>query len=112
MVLRCRISGIQLQNPLRGEFGLGSITSGNGTLSHDRLLDLKARAADAFARFGLQANDAGDPAAIRGYLRERPTGYKGPKVVQFAADLPRECSGKIRKRKLRNPFWAGTGRHI
>jgi long-chain acyl-CoA synthetase len=39
-------------------------------------------------------------------------GYKVPKRVEFRADLPREDSGKIFKRKLREPFWAGHERRI
>ena len=32
--------------------------------------------------------------------------------MRFATDLPREDSGKIMKRKLREPYWAATGRRI
>jgi long-chain acyl-CoA synthetase len=49
---------------------------------------------------------------VRAYLREHVAGYKVPKTVAFAQDLPREDSGKIFKRKLREPYWAGTGRSI
>jgi long-chain acyl-CoA synthetase len=49
---------------------------------------------------------------VRAFLRERVAGYKVPKRVDFAADLPREDSGKIFKRKLREPFWAGMERSI
>jgi len=51
-------------------------------------------------------------ADVRGFLRERMAGYKTPKRVDFASDLPREDSGKIFKRKLREPFWAGMERRI
>jgi long-chain acyl-CoA synthetase len=53
-----------------------------------------------------------DEAAVKAYLRERVAGYKVPKRVELAADLPREDSGKIFKRKLREPFWAGLERRI
>lgn len=53
-----------------------------------------------------------DSGAIRSYLRERLAGYKVPKLIEFAAELPREDSGKIFKRKLRDPYWVGTGRSI
>ena len=49
---------------------------------------------------------------VRSYLREQIAGYKVPKTVHFREDLPREDSGKIFKRKLRDPFWAGLGRSI
>jgi long-chain acyl-CoA synthetase len=49
---------------------------------------------------------------VRGYLRGRVAGYKVPKRVDFARELPREDSGKIFKRKLREPYWEGRGRRI
>ena len=51
-------------------------------------------------------------AEVRAYLRQHVSGYKVPKRVEFAADLPREDSGKIFKRKLRAPFWEGQSRSI
>ncbi|MBC7104209.1 MAG: AMP-binding protein [Parvibaculum sp.] len=38
--------------------------------------------------------------------------HKVPKKVEFRSDLPREDSGKIFKRKLREPYWEGAGRPI
>jgi long-chain acyl-CoA synthetase len=35
-----------------------------------------------------------------------------PRRIEFADSLPREDSGKIFKRKLREPFWAGRDRAI
>jgi long-chain acyl-CoA synthetase len=49
---------------------------------------------------------------VRDYLRDRVAKYKVPKVVQFRDELPREDSGKLFKRKLRDEFWQGTGRQI
>ncbi|HEX7776271.1 MAG TPA: acyl-CoA synthetase [Parvibaculum sp.] len=49
---------------------------------------------------------------VRSFLRERIAGYKVPKRVEFRTELLREDSGKIFKRKLREPFWAGAGRAI
>ena len=49
---------------------------------------------------------------IRAFLRETIGSYQVPRRVEFREDLPREDSGKIFKRKLRDPFWAGTGRSI
>ena len=33
-------------------------------------------------------------------------------MVEFTASLPREDSGKIFKRKLREPYWEKAGRSI
>ena len=47
-------------------------------------------------------------AAARGLL----AGYKVPKVIVFDDDLPREESGKLFKRRLRDPYWAAAARSI
>jgi long-chain acyl-CoA synthetase len=51
-------------------------------------------------------------AEVRAYLRGQMASYKVPKRVDFHAELPREDSGKIFKRKLREPFWEGLDRRI
>ncbi|HEY0649262.1 AMP-binding enzyme, partial [Phenylobacterium sp.] len=51
-------------------------------------------------------------ASVKAYLREHVAGYKIPRRVELATDLPREDSGKIFKRKLREPFWEGLERRI
>jgi long-chain acyl-CoA synthetase len=49
---------------------------------------------------------------VRAYLRDRVADYKVPRVIEFRTDLPREDSGKLFKRKLRDPFWKQAGRNI
>jgi len=49
---------------------------------------------------------------VKSYLRARVAGYKVPKRVDFLPELPREDSGKIFKRKLREPYWEGLDRRI
>jgi long-chain acyl-CoA synthetase len=46
------------------------------------------------------------------FARERLGGFKLPKTVDFVDALPRNPSGKILKRTLREPYWVGAGRHI
>jgi long-chain acyl-CoA synthetase len=46
------------------------------------------------------------------YARERLAGFKLPKSVDFAEVLPRNPSGKLVKRALREPYWAGVDRRI
>ena len=53
-----------------------------------------------------------DAAGVRAFLRERLAGFKVPRVVAFHDELPREDSGKIFKRRLREPYWAGRERRI
>ena len=49
---------------------------------------------------------------IRDYLRARIAKYKVPRRIDFHDSLPREDSGKIFKRRLRDPYWSGAGRRI
>ncbi len=53
-----------------------------------------------------------DEAAIRAFLREHLAHYKIPKFIEFRTGLPREDSGKLFKRKLREPYWKEAGRAI
>ncbi len=50
--------------------------------------------------------------SVRAWLRERISGYKVPKVVALHAQLPREDTGKIFKRRLRDPYWVGHSRRV
>jgi long-chain acyl-CoA synthetase len=52
---------------------------------------------------------AGD---VQSYVRQRLANYKVPRDVVFHAQLPREDTGKIFKRKLREPYWVGANRRI
>lgn len=49
---------------------------------------------------------------IREYLEGRLAHYKIPKRFEFQKDLPREDSGKLFKRRLREPYWKESGRKI
>ncbi len=46
------------------------------------------------------------------FLASRLAGYKKPRSYEFVDELPRDAAGKLLKRKLREPYWAGTGRSI
>lgn len=49
---------------------------------------------------------------VRAFLQGRIANYKIPKTIVLVEGLPREDSGKIFKRKLREPYWAGLNRRI
>jgi long-chain acyl-CoA synthetase len=53
-----------------------------------------------------------DAARVTTFLRERLADFKVPRVIHFESPLPREDSGKIIKRKLREPYWEQAGRRI
>ncbi len=46
------------------------------------------------------------------WARERLAGYKRPRSVDFVESIPRNPSGKILKRELREPYWAGHERRV
>lgn len=51
-------------------------------------------------------------AALAAYCREQLAGYKCPRSYDIADALPRTGTGKVLKRKLRAPYWAGHDRTI
>ncbi len=53
-----------------------------------------------------------DPAELKAELSTRIADYKLPRHIEIRDDLPREDSGKIFKRRLRDPYWAAAGRAI
>jgi len=53
-----------------------------------------------------------DVAEIRSQLKALLADYKVPRQIDIAARLPREDSGKIFKRRLRDPYWERAGRRI
>jgi len=58
------------------------------------------------------ADPAIGPEDVKRFLTEHVAKYKIPREIVFADSLPREDSGKIFKRKLREPYWAGMPRRI
>jgi acyl-CoA synthetase (AMP-forming)/AMP-acid ligase II len=52
------------------------------------------------------------PSDIIGFTRERIAGFKTPKSVEFIEALPRNASGKILRRHLRDPYWVGKDRQV
>ncbi|HEY7071347.1 MAG TPA: long-chain-fatty-acid--CoA ligase, partial [Acidimicrobiales bacterium] len=60
---------------------------------------------------GIEANDA-TAAEIIAWARENLAGYKLPKSIDYAEVLPRNPSGKLLKRELREPYWAGVERRV
>jgi long-chain acyl-CoA synthetase len=50
--------------------------------------------------------------AVIAFAREHLGGFKLPKSVDFTDVLPRNPSGKLLKRELREPYWAGVDRRV
>jgi len=58
---------------------------------------------------------AGDEAlreSIMTHVRGRLAKFKWPRSLDFVDELPREPTGKLLKRKLRDPYWEGRDRAI
>ena len=46
-------------------------------------------------------------ADVIAHAKEHLAGYKVPRSITWSDELPKTGSGKILKRELRAPFWAG-----
>ena len=53
-----------------------------------------------------------DEAAVIAHCRAALAGYKCPKSVDVVDALPRNPTGKILRRELRAPYWAGRERQV
>lgn len=60
----------------------------------------------------LKPGENATAAEVIAFARTRIAGYKVPKSVDFIAALPRNPSGKILRRELREPYWAGKQRRV
>jgi len=49
---------------------------------------------------------------IQGWAREHLAGFKVPRSIEFVDELPRSPAGKIQRKKVREPYWAGRARSI
>jgi acyl-CoA synthetase (AMP-forming)/AMP-acid ligase II len=49
---------------------------------------------------------------IISYARTQIAAYKCPKSIEFIKELPRNPSGKILRRELRDPYWEGIDRKV
>ena len=63
--------------------------------------------------------DPGDPDATSDLVADLArhcgahlAGYKVPRTIEVRSDLPRQPTGKLYKRLLRDPYWEGQGRSI
>lgn len=53
-----------------------------------------------------------DEAAMIAWLRERMSAYKVPKSISVIDAMPRNASGKILRRELRDPYWVGHDKKV
>jgi acyl-CoA synthetase (AMP-forming)/AMP-acid ligase II len=60
----------------------------------------------------VKKGDTLSEAELIAHARTLIAGYKCPKSVDFIEALPRNPSGKILRRELRAPYWAGRARNV
>jgi acyl-CoA synthetase (AMP-forming)/AMP-acid ligase II len=53
-----------------------------------------------------------DEQAIIGFCKAKLGGLKTPKSVEFRAEIPKTAAGKIDRKVLRAPYWAGMDREV
>ncbi|OGK92292.1 MAG: hypothetical protein A2X51_12790 [Candidatus Rokubacteria bacterium GWC2_70_24] len=53
-----------------------------------------------------------DAAEVVAFARQHMADYKVPREVSLHAELPRDAAGKLIKRLLRDPYWAGRPSRI
>jgi acyl-CoA synthetase (AMP-forming)/AMP-acid ligase II len=53
-----------------------------------------------------------DPEDLIAHCRSRLAGYKTPKSIQIVPELPKNASGKILKREIRQRYWASAERAV
>ena len=46
------------------------------------------------------------------FIRPRLAGFKMPRSVDFVAEIPRSEAGKVQRRQVRAPYWAGRDKQI
>ena len=49
---------------------------------------------------------------LMAWCRDRLAPYKCPRIVEFIEAMPRDPSGKLFKRRLRDPYWEGHDSRI
>lgn len=59
-----------------------------------------------------RANSTLTEAVLIEWMRDKVAGYKRPRSIDFIDKLPRNASGKLLKRTLREPYWQGMERRV
>jgi acyl-CoA synthetase (AMP-forming)/AMP-acid ligase II len=60
----------------------------------------------------LKPGAAADEGSIIAHAREKVAAYKVPKSIDFVDAIPRNPTGKVLRRELRKPYWAGRERMV
>jgi acyl-CoA synthetase (AMP-forming)/AMP-acid ligase II len=91
----------------------------NALMSHDQIIDAAVvgvpddKWGESVKGFVVIAeNTSLSEDEIISYSRTKIAAYKCPKSIEFIKELPRNPSGKILRRELRDPYWKGIDRKV
>ncbi|MDA7419052.1 AMP-binding protein [Xenophilus arseniciresistens] len=60
----------------------------------------------------LKAGHAPDRALLDAFCHERLAGFKRPRHIAFVAELPKNPNGKVMRKAVQAPYWAGHDRKV
>jgi acyl-CoA synthetase (AMP-forming)/AMP-acid ligase II len=60
----------------------------------------------------IKSGATADEAELIDWCRQRIAHYKSPRTIDFVTELPRNPSGKLLKRQLREPYWSQHNRQV
>ena len=64
------------------------------------------------AHIVLKAGAAADAAALDAFCAERLAGFKRPRRIEFVKALQKNANGKIARKVIQQPYWAGHDRRV
>ena len=82
----------------------------DGSLRHQRARRDLGR--ERQGRGGAAPGRALEAAALIAHCRERIADYKTPRSVEFVGELPKNPSGKVARKVVREPYWQGVARRV
>ncbi len=64
------------------------------------------------AQVVLRAGQQLDPAVLDAFCTERLAGFKRPRHIEFVTELPKNPNGKVMRKAVQAPYWAGRERKV
>ena len=91
----------------------------NALMSHPQILDAAVvgvpdeKWGETVMGFVILAEDSSiNEDEIIAYSREKIAGFKCPKTIKFINEIPRNPTGKVLRKDLREPYWKGKQRNV
>jgi acyl-CoA synthetase (AMP-forming)/AMP-acid ligase II len=64
------------------------------------------------AQIVVKAGARADAAALDAFCAERLAGFKRPRRIEFVASLAKNANGKVARKAIQSPYWAGRDRRV